>query len=395
MIESNGYSTWLEISLQAIRTNVQHLLQITGTGVMAVVKADGYGHGALAVSQAATEAGATWCGVARLDEGLKLRRAGINARILVLGYTPPDRIADAVANSITLTVYDPRVAADYADQAIAHGQDVRIHAKIDTGMGRLGMPPEDVLSFLRAFHGRPGLEIEGLFTHFARADEPHQDATRRQLHRFNELLATLDNASSDRSNPGTISGQGLRPRLVHAANSAAALNFPDSRFDLVRAGIALLGIDPAPICPLPDGFQPALAWKARLSSHKLLPPRHGISYGHAYYTQSDECIGVVPVGYADGFRRVQGNFVLIGGRRVPVVGNVTMDQTMIRLDAVPNIQIGSEVVLIGAQGEQVISAYELARRWGTIAYEVICGLADRLPRIYLEEKISGGQGGGD
>ncbi len=368
----NGFSTWLEINLNAIRNNVERLLELSGTQVMAVVKADGYGHGALAVARAATEAGASWCGVARLDEALNLRREGINKRILVLGFTPPDRIPDAIANNVALTVYDPQVAGQYASQAVTHGEAVRIHVKVDTGMGRLGMRPQDALDFMRRVHAGDGLEIEGIFTHFARADEPQLDSTDQQLHIFRDLLDTLDAA-------------GMRPKIVHAANSSGTIHFPDARFDLVRTGIAMLGLDPSPEAPLPQGFRAALSWKAHLSSVKTLPARHGISYGHAYYTQSEECIGVVPVGYADGFRRVPGNFVLIGGYRVPVVGNVSMDQTMVRLDYVPEARIGSEVVLIGVQGDKQISAHELARRWGTISYEVICGLADRLPRLYTED----------
>jgi alanine racemase len=368
----NGFSTWLEINLSAIRNNVERLLDLSQTQVMAVVKADGYGHGALAVARAATEAGASWCGVARLDEALNLRREGINKRILVLGFTPPDRIPDAIANNVALTVYDPDVAGQYAAQAVAHGEAVRIHLKVDTGMGRLGMRPQDALEFMRRVHAGDGLEIEGIFTHFARADEPQLDTTHKQLRIFSDLLDTLDSAS-------------MRPKVVHAANSSGTVYFPDARFDLVRTGIAMLGLDPSPEAPLPKGFRAALSWKAHLSSIKNLPARHGISYGHSYFTQSQECIGVVPVGYADGFRRVQGNFVLIGGFRVPVVGNVSMDQTMVRLDYVPEARIGSEVVLIGVQGERQISAHELARRWGTISYEVICGLADRLPRLYTED----------
>jgi len=367
----NGFSTWLEIDLGAIRQNVQQLCDISRTQVMAVVKADGYGHGALAVAKAATEAGATWCGVARLDEALNLRREGINKRLLVLGYTPPDRIPDAIANNVALTVYDPQVAAEYAAKSTATGEAVRIHVKVDTGMGRLGMLPPDALDFVRQVHESEGLEIEGFFTHLARADEPSADTTRKQLKIFMDLLDTLQAA-------------GMRPKFVHAANSSGTIYFPDARFDLVRPGIAMLGIDPSPEAPLPAGFRAALSWKAHLSSKKILPPRHGISYGHTYTTQSEECIGVVPVGYADGFRRVPGNFVLIGGHRVPVVGNVSMDQTMVRLDYVPEARIGSEVVLIGVQGERQISAHELARHWGTIPYEVVCGLADRLPRIYID-----------
>lgn len=369
---SNGYSTWLEIDLGAIRSNVQQLLALARTPVMAVVKADGYGHGALAVARAATQAGASWCGTARLDEALALRRAGINNRLLVLGYTPPDRVADALANNVALTVYDPGVAAAYAARAREAEQTLRIHIKVDTGMGRLGMPPPEALTFLTRSAELPGLEFEGVFTHFARADEPSAGTTEHQIRRFTNLLAELDRLH-------------IRPRIVHAANSSGAVHFPAARFDLVRTGIAMLGIDPSPEAPLPREFRAALSWKARLSSKKTLPPHHGISYGHSYYTQTHESIGVVPVGYADGFRRVPGNFVLIAGQRVPVVGNVAMDQTMVRLDSVPEAEIGSEVVIIGRQGDEQITAQEIGRRWGTISYEVVCGLADRLPRMYIDE----------
>ena len=369
---TEGFSTWLEIDLDRIRNNVQLLLESSGTPVMAVVKADGYGHGALAVARAAMEAGATWCGLARLDEALQLRRAGINRRILVLGYTPPNRIEDAIANNVALTVYDRSVAQAYAQRAAEAGQALRVHVKVDTGMGRLGMPAEEALAFLAGSQDAEALEIEGVFTHFARADEPGAGTTERQLAVFDRFLDELESI-------------GARPAIVHAANSSGALYFPAARFDLVRTGIAMLGIDPAPEAPLPPEFRAALSWKARLSSKKTLPPQHGISYGHAYITQTEECIGVVPVGYADGFRRVPGNYVLIEGRRVPVVGNVAMDQTMVRLDSVPQAEIGSEVVIIGRQGDQVISAQEIARQWGTISYEVVCGLADRLPRVYLNE----------
>jgi len=370
-MEANGYSTWLEIDLGAIRNNVRQLLDMTQTRVMAVVKADGYGHGALAVAKAATEAGATWCGVARLDEALALRHAGINSRILVMGYTPPDRIPDAIANNVSLTVYDFDVAHAYADLAEAQGLDVRVHAKVDTGMGRLGLKVEDAVEFLRVFHARPGVEVEGFFTHFARADEPQSsNMTLTQLQRFDELLETID-------------ALGLRPRYVHAANSSGTIAYPQARYDLVRPGIALLGLDPSPEVMLPDSFKIALTWKAKLSSVKTLPPHHGISYGHTYYTQDWEKIGVVPVGYADGFRRVPGNMVLVEGKRVPVVGNVCMDQLMVRLDAIPEAKIGSEVVLLGQQKDKIISGHEIAHRWGTITYEVICGLATRLHREYI------------
>ncbi|HUF39819.1 MAG TPA: alanine racemase [Anaerolineales bacterium] len=369
---TEGFSTWLEIDLANIRTNVRLLLAASGTELMAVVKADGYGHGAPAVARAAIEAGATWCGVARLDEALQLRRAGIGVPILVLGYTPPERIEDALAGRVAVTVYDRGVAEAYAHRAAEAGKRLRVHVKVDTGMGRLGMRTGEALPFLQSNPPGGALEIEGIFTHFARADEPGQATTGSQIASFDRLLADLESI-------------GKRPVIVHAANSSGTLNFPQARYDLVRCGIAVYGIAPSPAAPLPPGYRAALAWKARLISKKTLPPGHGVSYGHAYVTQAEECIGAIPVGYADGFRRVPGNFVLIAGRRVPVVGTVAMDQVMVQLDSIPQAEIGAEVVVIGRQGDQTIRAGEIAGRWGTISYEVVCGLAARLPRVYLNE----------
>jgi alanine racemase len=357
-------STWLEIDLAAIRGNVRRLRELTAAPVMAVVKANGYGHGLAAAAQAAQAGGAGWLGVARLDEALQLRAAGLGGRILVLGCTPPDGVPAAVEHEIALTLYDSGLA-----RACAGG--VRVHVKVDTGMGRLGVPHEQAAAFFQTLRHLPGMTVEGVFTHFARADEPGETATPDQLARFTQLL-------------GKLAAAGMRPPLVHAANSAAALNFPAARFDLVRPGIAIYGMNPAPGSPLPPGFQPALAWKARLSSVKDAPPGHGVSYGHRYVTSRRERLGVAAVGYADGFRRAAGNVVLIGGRRVPVVGNVTMDQVVVSLEAVPEAQVGDEVVLIGSQAGDTITAEEVAARWGTIAYEVTCGVAARVPRVYKD-----------
>ena len=237
-------------------------------------------------------------------------------------------------------------------------------------MGRLGMAPEKAASFIETYRNDDRIEIDGIFTHYARADEPGVDTTAGQLARFNQLLTDLRDAN-------------LLPPIVHSANSAAVLNYPDAYFDLVRPGIAIYGLNPSPESLLPDSFQPALTWKARLTSVRTLPPGHGVSYGHKYFTHSDERIGVIPVGYGDGYRRVMGQQVLVRGQKVDVVGRVCMDQCMLQLDSVPDAQPGEEAVLLGRQGDQRITANDLAEKWGTINYEVVCGLADRLPRIYL------------
>lgn len=367
---SDGFSTWLEIDLEAIRNNLRQLRHLTGTPIMAVVKANGYGHGAIETAKAAMEAGAEWCGVARFEEALALRKAGLNCRILVMGYTPPACLAQAIHENISLTIYDLALAEVYPRQLPKSKGPLNIHVKVDTGMGRLGINPKDALRLVEDLSRNPGIHMEGFCTHLSKADETDRSSTLDQLAKFTPLVAALEE-------------RGIRPEVIHAANSAAALQYPESRFDLVRPGIAVYGLNPSKETPLPDGFLPALTWKARLTSKKVLPPGHMVSYGGIYKTSSDEQIGVVPVGYADGFRRVPGQQVLLHGRRVDVVGRVCMDQCMIQISDLPDVQIGDEIILMGTQAGECISADEIASRWGTINYEVICGLSNRLPRIYL------------
>jgi alanine racemase len=367
---ANGHLNWVEVDLGAIGSNTSRLQQLTGRPVMVVVKGNAYGHGMLETARAAESAGNEWCAVARLDEALLLRQAGVGLRILVLGYTAPEDIPLALANDLRLSVFDRPTAAAYAEQARAlHGR-LRLHLKVDTGMGRLGVFPEEAGEILRWMRSQPCLEAEGIFTHLARAGEAHRESMQAQLQKFDHLLATL-------------SAAGLRPPLAHAANSAAALYFPPARYDLTRCGIAALGLPPIPDLPLPAGFTPALAWKTRLVSLKSLPAGHGVSFGHKYITRGVERIGVIAAGYADGFRRTAHPVVLLRGQRVPVVGAVCMDQCMVQLDSVPAAQVGDEVVLIGSQQGNTLSALDVAAAWGTIPYEVICGLTQRVTRIYL------------
>lgn len=371
MIGSNGYSNWLEINREAIEGNIRQIRRLTGTDVMAVVKANGYGHGIVEMARTASEAGAEYGGIARVEEGLELRSAGIRLPLLVLGYTPPYRFDRAIEADISLTMFQPQQIEPLLEAARRVGSRALVHVKVETGMGRLGADPETALSILEHLQGRDDVLVEGLFTHFARADELEEHATDSQEAVFKSLLDQVDRA-------------GLRPPIVHTANSAAALTRPSAYYDMVRTGIAMYGLAPSAEVPLPEGIHPGLTWKAQLCEVRTLPPGTGISYGHIYTTRKYERIGVVPVGYGDGYRRVSGNHVLIRGQKVPIVGRVCMDQMMVQLDSVPEAEIGDEVVLIGSQGDRRITADTLAAHWGTINYEVVCGISARVPRRYLD-----------
>lgn len=370
-MDTQAYSTWLEIDLGAIKNNINAIKQLTNARIMAVIKANGYGHGVLAVAKAVIEAGSEWCGVARMEEALNLRNAGVDSHIMVLGYTPPVMIPEAVRNDIHVAIYEVQMARQYSNYAKKAAKKLKAHLKVETGMGRLGMPIDQVPAFLADYHDHEFIDIDGIFTHFARADEPNSNSASQQLAIFNQLLGQLRN-------------KGLCPDLVHTANSAAILNYPEAHFDMVRPGMAIFGLDPSPESRLPETFRPALTWKARLTSVRVLPPGHGVSYGSIYVTSANERIGVIPIGYGDGYRRVSGQQAIVRGVQVDVVGRVCMDQCMLQLDSVPDAVPGDEVVLLGEQGGQKITASDLGARWGTFNYEVMCGLADRLPRLYYE-----------
>jgi alanine racemase len=376
--------TWAEVDLTAIQHNLRRMKALTGTRLMAVVKANAYGHGAVEVARAATGAGADWLGVARAEEGLALREAGLAPPILVMGYTPPAIAADSIGRGLTLAAFDLEAAQAYAAAARALNRTVSVHVKVDTGMGRLGLLPDDAPQFVQALNALDGLRVEGVFTHFANADslpsssgrgrQPRvawgegEYSSQHQLQKFESILSALPS----------------RPALVHACNSAGALALPAARLDMVRVGIALYGLNPSGEVPCPPDFRPALAWKARVTQVKVLPPGHGVSYGSQYVTTERETIAVVGVGYADGYRRVlHVNEVLIGGQRAPVRGRVCMDQIVAGVTHLPAVRAGDEAVLLGAQGGEVISAGELARKWGTINYDVTSGIMARVPRVFV------------
>lgn len=340
---------------------------------MAVVKANAYGHGLVSIAQAVQHAGGNWLAVARMEEAQTLRKAWIETDTLVLGYTDPQWAVPAAVDHIRLTVFDRESAQAYSDQAAGRGMRVKVHVKIDTGMTRIGIQPTEALDFMHWLKDLPGIEVEGMYTHFACADEPRRDAqdpTLRQIQIFEDVLTA-------------VTAAGLRPPLVHASNSAGVLNYPQARYDIVRCGIALYGLHPSSQTHLPADFRPAMAWKCILTQVKMVAAGHGISYNHTYITSRSERIGTIPLGYADGFRRMAGNSVLVNGVSVPVIGTICMDQCMLQLDGVPTAKAGDEVVILGRQGETRRSAEDIADTWQTINYEVTCGTAARLPRFYI------------
>jgi Alr-MurF fusion protein len=367
--------TWLEIDLDAIAGNTRRIKEIVGpkTDVLVSLKADAYGHGALRVARTTLLNGASWLGVATLSEATPLRAAGIAAPILVFGYIPPWQARDAARLDLRATVYSADIAAELAQAARDLDRTMRVHVKVDTGMARLGLRAEDVdgiVRFVEELRALRGVEVEGIFTHLATADSADQTYALRQLARFDAVLDTLD-------------ARGLRPPIVHAANSAATLTLPQSRYSLVRPGIAIYGLAPSEEVTLPDGFQPALAFKTQVAQVKDIPPGEGVSYGATYVTERETRIAVLPVGYADGFRRAPATWgsVLIHGQEAPLIGRVCMDQCMVDVSHIADVRRGDEVALIGRQGEASLSAEEVARRLGTISYEVVSALLARVPRV--------------
>ena len=358
--------TRAEVDLAAIRHNVS-VLRPPGAELMAVVKANAYGHGAVPVARAALEAGATWAGVALVEEGLELRLAGIEAPILVLSEFPRGSEAVALAHRLTPTVYTPDGLARLA--AAARGP-VGVHVKLDTGMHRVGVwPPEEAPAFLTAVLAA-GLEVEGVWTHLARSEDD-ASVTATQLERF---TGVLDAARA----------RGVRPRYVHASNSAAVLCHPEARFDLVRPGIALYGIPPAPGVGEDAGLRPALSWRSAVAMTKRLPAGERLSYGLRYELANEATIATVPVGYADGYPRPASGSarVLIRGRRMPVAGTITMDQLLVDCGD-EEVHAGDEVVLIGEQGGATITAAEVGAWAGTIAYEIVTRIGARVPREHV------------
>ena len=369
------------IDTAAVAHNVSLLNALAGPArLCVVVKADGYGHGAVEVSRVALAAGASHLAVALVEEGIELRTAGVEAPVLLLSEPPADALAEAWAWDLTPTLYHPEAVARAAE---AVGRDGRwgVHVKVDTGMHRVGATPQDAVALAAAVLGSGNLVLEGVFTHLAVADEPGRPETAQQLERFAAVVGAMRDA-------------GIDPGIVHAANSAGLIAHPAARLDMARVGIAAYGIAPSPALEGRVDLRPAMSVHAEVSHVATVHAGEGISYGLRHVVDVDTTVAVLPLGYADGVRRAlgpAGGSVLIGGVRRPIRGSVTMDQTIVEVGpagdpSVVPVQRGDEVVLLGSQsgpgGTDRVTASEWAERIGTIAYEVVCGFGARLPRTY-------------
>lgn len=367
---------WAEVDLHALDHNVRMIRDIVAPAVVwAVVKADGYGHGAPAVAAQALSSGAAGLCVALAQEGVELRQAGIDAPILVLSEQPAEQVGDMLAAGLTPTVYSTAYV-DAVAAVASKASPCDVHVNVDTGMQRVGAKPADAAALVaHARQFEPHVRVAAVYTHLACADDPTSPANAAQLDSFAGVLDELDE-------------RGLRPVGTHAANSAGALAHPASRFDMVRAGIAIYGISPGPgVDHLTRDLRPVLSLRARVSLVKRVAAGTRISYGWRHAFERDTTVATVPIGYADGVPRRLGTLsdrpgadVLIGGRRCAIVGVVTMDQLMVDVgDA--DVQVGDEVVLIGRQGEHTIRTEEWAQRLDTIGYEIVCGISSRVPRV--------------
>jgi alanine racemase len=369
-----AYPVWAEVDLGALAHNLREVRRLVGqTSIMAVVKANAYGHGIVPVARAAIAGEGDWLGVARGAEALELRREGVTAPLLVLGYIHPDECPALLAAGVRVTVHDLDLARVLAGLAQREKKTLRAHIKVDTGMGRLGLPcdaagAEAALAVARL----PRVEVEGLFTHFACADEPDSKATFWQLDRFLDFAGKLEKA-------------GLKVRYKHAANSAALLRFPETHLDMVRPGIILYGLYPAANTGRVVDLKPAMSWKARVTQVKRVGAGFPVSYGWTYKTRGPAVLATIAAGYGDGYSRLLSTSgeVLLGGERVPVVGRVCMDQIIVDATRVAGVAPGDEAVLFGRQGEAFLAVEEIAAKIGTINYEVVCAVGARVPRVYL------------
>jgi len=365
------------VDLDAVRHNVAALVELSApAAVCAVVKADGYGHGAVPVARAALQAGATWLAVAVVEEGEALRRAGIEAPVLLLAEPPAEAMADVVAQRLTATLYTSRGVEALAMAVGTRRAAIPVHLKVDTGMRRVGAAPGDLVGLAQAVERSGGLRLEGVWTHLAAAEDPHEEAyTLEQLRLFE--------AARDR-----LSSAGIHPDLLHAANSAGAIAHRAARYDLVRCGISVYGYCPGPALAGRVDLRPALSLKARVSFVKEAEAGDRVSYGLRYRMEGRGDLATVPLGYDDGVRRQLGSRgaeVLIGGRRCAMAGTVTMDQFVVDCGPTSGVVPGDEVVLLGRQGDIMITADHWAEMLDTISYEIVCGVGPRVPRLYLDE----------
>ena len=366
---------WVEIDLGALSHNVNQLRSFLSlrTELMAVVKADAYGHGAVTVAQTVLQSGANWLGVATVPEGIQLREAGIKAPILILGATHTLEQIHAIAHwKLQPTLCSPKQALIFSDtlEAIKFTDSIPVHIKLDTGMSRLGTNWQQAGEFVQLVQRLPLLEIKSIYSHLATADSLDPQVMIQQHQRFEEAIAQ-------------IKALGIEPPCLHLANSAATLADPALHYDMVRVGLAIYGLSPAVHLRSRLDLKPVLQLKARVTHIKTIAAGTGVSYGHQFIAPHEMRLAVVGIGYADGVpRNLSGKMqVLIQGRRVPQIGAITMDQLMLDVSTLPNIQEGEIVTLLGEEGKEKISADDWAEQLNTISWEILCGFKHRLPRV--------------
>ncbi|MCU6710532.1 alanine racemase [Paenibacillus sp. J5C_2022] len=365
--------TWAEISQDAIAHNItlfkSHVHE--RCKVMAVVKADGYGHGAVETAREAIKGGAGYIGVALLDEALQLREAGIATPILILGYTPPRSVTTAIAHGITLTVYDCEVLNAIIACSNLLGIQAAIHLKVDTGMSRIGVQSiEEAVQLAELAARSPQIKLEGLFTHFASADDDNAAYTEQQ---FQTFLAFAD----------ALRERGIPVPIRHCCNSAAAMRYPAMHLDMVRIGIALYGLHPASAMKHDWPLKQAMSLRSRISAIRHIAPHQPVSYGCSFVPERPSVIATIPIGYADGLSRQLSNrgCALLRGERIPIAGRICMDQTMLDVTDIADARAGDEVTLFGRSGGQLLAIDELAHVMNTINYEVVCLIGKRVPRV--------------
>lgn len=365
--------TYAEIDLSAIAYNIRAIKKrVHPAQIMAVVKADGYGHGAVPVARVALENGATWLGVALVEEGIELRNAGFLEPILVFSGAIVDQLSYFFKYNLDITVYTAEIANSLSQLAIQFQKPIRVHVKIDTGMGRVGVAWEDAVNFIKYLAQLEGIQLQGIYSHFATSDERDKAYAKLQHERFitiNEILAQ----------------QNIRFPIRHIANSGAILDMPDTYLDLVRPGVMMYGYYPSSETTESITIRPAMTLKSQVIYVKQVPENFSVSYGRKYVTTKPTRIATIPAGYADGYNRLLTNKakITIRGKKFPLVGRVCMDLIMADIGMEDNIEIGDEVILFGKQEQNAFTVTEICQLLDTIPYEVTCWISKRVPRIYI------------
>lgn len=367
--------TWAEIDLQALEFNFRQIKSLLkkSTRVMAVVKADAYGHGAVNCAKPLLDAGADYLAVATVAEAVELRQADIQAPILILGYSAPEQAATLIENHITATIYSLEMAKKLSCVAVEMNKKAKVHLKLNTGMERIGFPPEQIEEMCSVCR-LPGLEVEGIFTHLACADCADSSSVHLQYERFNFAVEGLKS-------------EGITIPLRHVLNSAGIFDFPEYQLEMVRPGIILYGYYPSDFIHTERAMlKPVLSLKSRVIHLHSVEQGNGIGYGWTYSAEKNMQVATVPVGYDDGYSRLLSNRaeMIVNGQKVPVVGRICMDQCMIDVTSVHTITVGDTVTVIGKEGEASITADDLANKTETISYEVLCDISKRVPRLYIE-----------